>query len=262
MRERCGEELACANAGVSAWDACRSIDRCRHAPRTLAYALLLRGIAMKPTLPAAALLLLALSACDAPPPAAPPSAAPAAAHDDDAPPALDQPDGDVPPAQAPAAAMPPEMAASAGQLAREDGYGDLRLGMSAAQARAAWGGELDGQAGEAGGCYVLRPRWAKDNANFGLMFEGDKLVRYDVRTAKETAPGGGKVGMDLAQLRTLYAGRVEEQPHKYVEGGKVLRIAGANAQAGVLVFEVDAAGKATAWRVGLPPQVDYVEGCG
>ncbi|TQC57293.1 lectin, partial [Pantoea dispersa] len=33
-------------------------------------------------------------------------------------------------------------------------------------------------------------------------------------------------------------------------------------QSGVLVFETDAAGKVVAWRVGLPPQVDYVEGCG
>ncbi|HWI23748.1 MAG TPA: lectin, partial [Lysobacter sp.] len=30
---------------------------------------------------------------------------------------------------------------------------------------------------------------------------------------------------------------------------------------GVLVFETDAAGKVTAWRAGVPPQVDYVEGC-
>ncbi|OAX59996.1 hypothetical protein [Xanthomonas graminis] len=219
---------------------------------------------MKPTLPAAALLLLALSACDKAPPAPPPAPpAPATANDDALPPpALDQPDTDVPPAQAPAVAMPPQMAQAEGQLARDDGYGDLRLGMSAAQARAAWGGELDGQPGAAGGCHVLKPRWAKGSADFGLMFEADKLVRYDVRTAKETAPGGGKVGMDLAQLRALYAGRVQEQPHKYIEGGKVLRIAGANAQSGVLVFETDAAGKATAWRVGLPPQVDYVEACG
>lgn len=217
---------------------------------------------MKPTLPAAALLLLALGACGKAPPASPPPAPAAASDEALPPPALDQPDTDVPPAQAPAAAMPPEMAPAARQLAREDGYGDLRLGMSAAQARAAWGGELDGQPGEAGGCYVLRPRWAKGGNDFGLMFEADKLVRYDVRNAKETAPGGGKVGMDLAQLRALYAGRVEEQPHKYIEGGKVLRIAGATAQSGVLAFEIDAAGKASAWRVGLPPQVDYVEGCG
>ena len=134
--------------------------------------------------------------------------------------------------------------------------------MSAAQARAAWGGELDGQAAEAGCCYVLRPRWAKGSADFGLMFEAGKLVRYDVRTAKETAPGGGKAGMDLAQLRAPYAGRVQEKPHKYIEGGKVLRIRSSAGQTGVLVFELDATGKVTAWRVGLPPQVDYVEGCG
>ncbi|TYD34955.1 lectin [Xanthomonas sontii] len=178
------------------------------------------------------------------------------------PPDIDQPDSDVPPAQAPASALPPELAADDRQLARIDGYGDLRLGMPAAQARAAWGGELDGQPSAGSSCYVLRPRWAKGNNRFGLMIEGDKLVRYDVRTPKETAPGGGKVGMDLAQLRALYAGRVEEQPHKYVEGAKMLRVRGESGQPGVLVFETDAAGKAVAWRVGLPPQVDYVEGCG
>ncbi|MET7143759.1 lectin [Xanthomonas sp. PPL139] len=224
---------------------------------------------MKPIQPGVAVLLLALGACDRPPPsppAAPPApSAPAAAVADDGalpPPEIDQPDGDVPPARAPASALPPELAAGDRQLARIDGYGDLRLGMSAAQARAAWGGELDGQPSAGSSCYVLRPRWAKGNHQFGLMVEDDTLVRYDVRTAKETAPGGGKVGMDLAQLRALYAGRLEEQPHKYVEGAKVLRVRGESGQPGVLVFDTDAAGKAIAWRVGLPPQVDYVEGCG
>ena len=28
-----------------------------------------------------------------------------------------------------------------------------------------------------------------------------------------------------------------------------------------LVFQVDGVGSVTGWRVGLPPQVDYVEGC-
>ncbi|WP_226978556.1 lectin [Xanthomonas sp. LMG 12460] len=230
---------------------------------------------MKPIQPGVAVLLLALAACDRQPPAPPaappapsapaqaPTAAPATADDGALPPPdIDQPDSDVPPAQAPASALPPELAADDRQLARIDGYGDLRLGMSAAQARAAWGGELDGQPSAGSSCYVLRPRWAKGNNRFGLMIEDDKLVRYDVRTPKETAPGGGKVGMDLAQLRALYAGRVEEQPHKYVEGAKMLRVRGESGQPGVLVFETDAAGKAVAWRVGLPPQVDYVEGCG
>jgi hypothetical protein len=58
----------------------------------------------------------------------------------------------------------------------------------------------------------------------------------------------------------MYAGRIEEQPHKYVEGGKNLRIKSDDG-ASALVFEVDANGKVTAWRAGVSPQIDYVEGC-
>ncbi|MBN6151817.1 lectin [Xanthomonas sp. AmX2] len=215
---------------------------------------------MKPKLPATAMLLLALCACgrqETPPPA------PASGGQADAlpPPPIDQPDGDVPPAQAPAGAMPPEMARADRTLAQFDGYGDVRFGMSAEQARRAWGGELDGKPGEAGGCYYLTPKWAQGTQDFGFMVEGDKLVRYDVGHPKETAPGGGKVGMRAEELRQRYAGRIEEQPHKYVEGAKLLRIRSDAGQPGVLVFELDATGTATAWRVGVPPQVDYVERC-
>ncbi|RZA22649.1 MAG: lectin, partial [Lysobacteraceae bacterium] len=70
----------------------------------------------------------------------------------------------------------------------------------------------------------------------------------------------GKRGMSLDEIRKLYPG-AEEQPHKYVEGGKNLRIKDSGGGNGVLVFEIDAAGKVSAWRVGVPPQVDYVEGC-
>ena len=130
--------------------------------------------------------------------------------------------------------------------------------MSAEQARQAWGGELEGEAAADGGCYYLRPQWAKNAAEFGLMFEDGKFVRVDVGNDKETAPGGGRRGMSAEQLRALYPGRIEEQPHKYVQGAKNLRV---SEGAGALVFETDAAGKVTAWRIGQPPQVDYVEGC-
>ncbi len=85
-------------------------------------------------------------------------------------------------------------------------------------------------------------------------------MRYDVGNDKETAPGGGKRGMDAERIRQLYAGRVEESAHKYVPGGKILRIED-GAGTGVLVFETDAAGKVSDWRAGVAPQVDYVEGC-
>ena len=144
-----------------------------------------------------------------------------------------------------------------------DGYGDLRFGMSAQEARQAWGGELRGvpDGAEPGACHYLTPTWAKVPSDFALMIEGDRFVRYDVGTDRETAPGGGKVGMDADRIRELYAGRVQESPHKYVEGGRYLKVSDADGGSGQLVFATDADGKVTSWRAGVPPQVDYVEGC-
>lgn len=171
------------------------------------------------------------------------------------------------PAVAPAtSASPPVPASSAApapvdaSLARYDGYGDLRFGMRAAEARRAWGGELKAVPDATEPCYYLWPTWARVPSDFALMIEGDRFVRYDVGNAREAAPGGGRVGMAAADIEARYPG-VEHRPHKYVEGGQVLRVARGAEGEGVLVFEVDAAGKVTAWRAGVPPQVDYVEGC-
>lgn len=219
---------------------------------------------MKPFLPVVTLLALALSACNAertPAEAgeqAPTAAADAMANDPAAPP-MDQPAGDVPPATAPAS-TPPGQASDAG-LARMDGYGDLRFGMTGDEAKQAWGGELKGVPAEDGGCYYLAPKWVRVPSDFAFMIEGGKFVRYDVGTGKEVAPGGGKVGMGIDEIRRLYAGRIDETPHKYVEGGRYLKVPDANGGAGKLVFATDAGGKVTSWRVGVPPQVDYVEGC-
>src|SRR5690606_34828250 len=111
-------------------------------------------------------------------------------------------------------------------------------------------------------CYYLTPEWVDIPSDFAFMFEDGKFVRYDVGTGREIAPGGGKVGMDVDEIRSLYAGRVEETPHKYVEGGSYLGVADINGGKGRLVFATDADGKVASWRVGLRPQVDYVEGCG
>ena len=144
--------------------------------------------------------------------------------------------------------------------ARYDGYGDMRFGMDEAAFGQAWGGELKGAPGQDSSCFYKTPKWAKQSAEVAFMFEGGRFVRYDVGTAKDTAPGGGKVGMSEARIRTLYGARVEAQPHKYVDGAKYLRIAAPQGD-GVLVFETDAQGNMTRWHVGVPPQVDYVEGC-
>ena len=169
----------------------------------------------------------------------------------------------VAPAAGVASAEPAEVAMPADpvQAARFEGYGDMKLGSTAAEARQAWGGGLEGSASERGACHYLFPAWAKGSGELGFMIEGERFVRYDVGSDRETAPGGGKVGMTGEQIRALYGDALQAGPHKYVEGAQYLSIAAGSEGAAKLVFETDARGSATAWRVGLPPQVDYVEGC-
>lgn len=162
--------------------------------------------------------------------------------------ALDQPAEDIPPATAPAAAT---------GRARFDGYGALRFGMDEGAAREAWEGGLNGDAGD--GCHYLNPSGVLAPSNLAFMFDGGKFVRYDAGNDDEVAPGGGRRGMDADEIHALYPGRVLAQPHKYTDG-QYLRIEDTDGD-GVLVFETDAAGRVAEWHVGLPPQVDYVEGC-
>ncbi len=145
-------------------------------------------------------------------------------------------------------------------LAHVDGYGKLRFGMNAEEVRKAWTGDLSGKPAGAI-CYYLTPTSVRTAREFGFMVESGKFVRYDVGNDKEVAPGGGKRGMSVHQIRKLYTGRVTESPHKYIKGGNYLRIKSNDESRGVLLFESDADGKVTAWRVGQAPQVDYVEGC-
>ena len=142
------------------------------------------------------------------------------------------------------------------------GYGDMKLGSTLEQAKTAWAGELqESKPAEGSTCHYLMPKWVSKASEFGFMVEEGKFVRYDVGTDKEIAPGGGKVGMVVEQLMLLYGSSLQSAPDKYVEGGKVLTITAPDGSPAKLVFQVDGVGSVTGWRVGLPPQVDYVEGC-
>ena len=164
------------------------------------------------------------------------------------------------PAPTPAA---DDTAAPAGPVSQASflGYGDMKLGSTVDEARAAWGGELNGAPMEGTTCHYLWPKWISRPADFAFMMEEGRFVRYDVGTDKETAPGGGKVGMSVEDLQKLYGGALKASPHKYTQGGQYLSMDAGDVAPTRLVFEVDAAGKVTSWRVGLSPQVEYVEGC-
>ena len=173
----------------------------------------------------------------------------------------------VPPATATAMpASPATVAAPGGVMPAAGaigfaGFGPAHGGASEEQVRQAWGKDLDDMPKEHDGCYYLFPEPRRpDGYRFAFMIEGGKFGRIDVRTPDIAAPGGGKVGMDKAALHRLYPG-LAEQRDKYDEHALNLRGTDPQGGAGVIVFDVDASGKATEWRIGVPPQVDYVEGC-
>lgn len=157
----------------------------------------------------------------------------------------------------------PPMPARSVEEAQVDfnGIGPLHWDMDAAAVRRAWGRPLYPlqPAADAQACHYLSPH--ADRRDLLFMFEGDRLRRVDVRTTDKVAPGGGRVGSSVETLQRLYAGRIEAQPHKYVAGGQTLVVTPPFGGAARLVFEAGADGVVTAWRIGLPPQVDHVEGC-
>lgn len=214
---------------------------------------------MKLVLPTLALLAVALVACADR--GADDAAAPAAT-----PPAVDQPVEDVPPATAPPTAPAPaatESAAgampAAGAIAFA-GFGPAAFGADAEAVRQAWGGELDGLPGQDVACYYLTPPIEPGSGYaVAFMIENGKFARIDVARAGVSAPGGGEIGMSAEQIESLYPD-LQRQAHKYVEGGEYLRVTDPEGGDGVLVFETED-GVVDEWRIGVPPQVDYVEGC-
>ena len=135
------------------------------------------------------------------------------------------------------------------------GFGAVRYGMNRSDVEQATGGAFDAPE-QGGGCRQIH---RADQPGIAYLFEDDKLQRIDVRTPGILAEGGGHVGMQIDEIRTLYAGKLTEQPHKYVQGGRYLKVAGANGSG--MIFETDADGRVTSFRAGIAPALDQVEGC-
>lgn len=148
-------------------------------------------------------------------------------------------------------------------LARLDGYGPLRFGMTPDEMSAAWGADLQGGLPEDGpeGCYHLSAVGDDGRPFLSFMVDGGRFVRYGTDSDALLAPGGGRRGMTGAELQALYGNSLQAAPHAYVDGGRYLAFDASGVAPSRLVFETDAQGRVSGWRVGLPPQVDYVEGC-
>lgn len=214
---------------------------------------------MRRLLSLALLLPLALAACNSSHDADP-ALAPTA--EDIAASTTPQPDvaANRPPIKQPSATdvpMPGGGAPVMDTVGPED-FGALRFGVSRTDADKSVGTAFEAAGATGKGCYIAHRAGQPD---IGYLFDGGKLMRIDVRTPGVLADGGGRVGMRIDEIRTLYAGHLTEQPGKYDPNTRLLKVGGDKPGSGGLIFETDANGTVTSYRAGLPPALDYVEGC-
>lgn len=135
------------------------------------------------------------------------------------------------------------------------GFGVLHFGMSRSAAESVAGGPFAGLT-QAGACQQVRSPGQPDIA---FVFNDDKLQRIDVRTPGVMAEGGGRIGMQVDEIRTLYAGHLTEQARKVVPPGQDLKVVGKDG-AGI-IFQTDANGRVSAFHAGVAPALDAGEGC-
>ncbi|HTK49876.1 MAG TPA: hypothetical protein VL328_17980 [Gemmatimonadaceae bacterium] len=164
------------------------------------------------------------------------------------------------PAQ-PTTPAPRDTARPAANVVTPRGIGALRAGMTFAEANAALGGALVVPANEdTTTCGYLR--WRGGPPGVLVMMDLHRIGRVDVDTSAIATAEGARVGDTESRILSLYEGRVEVTPHKYVEDGHYLTVTPADPadSAYRLVFETKD-GRVTRYHAGRLPSVRYIEGC-
>ncbi|MGD9965448.1 MAG: hypothetical protein AB7T59_02920 [Hyphomonadaceae bacterium] len=144
-----------------------------------------------------------------------------------------------------------------------EGYGDMRIGMSLADARRISGQPMNAEAlepGVPGACSQQEYR-TTDGDRLWLMFEGDVITRI---TAASEAPHTRTqqnvgVGSTDAEVRAAYQNVMEEGAH-YSDRPAHNLIAWTVPEQSGLLFEVNEQGVVTAVHAG-GPAIRYMEGC-
>ena len=169
----------------------------------------------------------------------------------------------VPPSETPALTPAPDTSAPAEPKAGRwqvtaAGIGDVKAGMSVAEANAALGGALAVPA-KLQECDYVRPKTTPKNLAF--MVEKNEISRVEVQPGSDiSTAAGAKIGDTEDKIKSLYAGRIEVRPAKY-GSGHTLVVTPRNEGNNRIVFETDG-NKVTRYRSGRLPSVEYVEGCG
>ncbi|HET7612784.1 MAG TPA: hypothetical protein VFK26_02570 [Gemmatimonadaceae bacterium] len=142
----------------------------------------------------------------------------------------------------------------------EDGIGPIQIGMNLSDAVNM--GLLNDNPNRREQCDWVYPAVGSgipDGVN--VMVVNGKIARIDVDTGTVTTEDGGKIGDSEDRIKSIYGDDLTIEPHKYIEGGHYMTVAGDSASAGkAIVFETDGK-QVTAFRAGRLPEVKWVEGC-
>ncbi|HEY0928670.1 MAG TPA: hypothetical protein VGE27_02020 [Gemmatimonas sp.] len=164
------------------------------------------------------------------------------------------------PADTVAAAIPDTAAAAASQFITAHGFGPLALGMTTADAGKVTNGALTVPSPSAPDqCEYAK--WETAPNGVMVMFVGGVLKRVDVMQPGTPTVEGLEVGQTAARADSLYGAKATRQPHKY-EAGEYLIVKPLAPQDSLqrLVVELTG-GKVARFRIGLFPEVEWVEGC-
>ena len=136
------------------------------------------------------------------------------------------------------------------------GIGPLKAGMSLDEAKIVMRDDLDIPA-KLDECAMIKTKTGPKGIL--IMVEKNEISRIDVTSGTVATVDGAKIGSTEDQIKSLYPGQVEVQPHKYTSGHYLVVTpkGGGNNR---LVFETDGK-KVLRYRSGRMPAVQYVESC-
>lgn len=146
-----------------------------------------------------------------------------------------------------------------------DGFGNAKVGMTVKKASQSAGTRLVSLSGapvESKGCSYVKPEKAPTGVEF--MLTDGLISRVDVtKNTKITTASGAKIGDTESRIKSLYPGKIQVSPHKYVQGGHYLTVTPKEAKYKNyrIVFETDGK-RVTQYRAGKLPEVENVERCG
>lgn len=139
----------------------------------------------------------------------------------------------------------------------EDGVAAARIGTARSALVTQGGAAL----GDVGGCEFIRPAGAPEG--LAAMVVDGTVKRIDVIQPGIATAAGVEVGDSGEELNRAYPWASTRLPHKYVAGGHYLVVDVLDSPGGPrrFVFETAEDGTVLRYRVGVVPQVDWVEGC-